>query len=162
MAYLSAACIFFNWTRRRARRDGRARQPPFPPGTFVCLFLNLFFFNRHFLPAEAWFQIPCRTHSVTPCIWPSVRAWNGAAHFADQQTVPLWELIRKAHCTSHTYSGPGSPSQSHGKRTVTLSMAGNLGVRTEQIVGCSGLAAHFCHQICWATPEKVRDPSQSP
>lgn len=31
-------------TRRGARRDGRTRQPPFPPRTFVCLFLNLLFF----------------------------------------------------------------------------------------------------------------------
>ena len=123
--------------------------------------LNFFFLNRHFLPVEAWLQIPCCTHSVTPCIWPSVRTWNGAAHFVDQQTVPLRELIRKAHCTSYTYPGRSSPWQSHWKRTVTLSMAGNLGVRTEQIVGCSGLEAHFCHQICWATPEKLLDPSQS-
>ena len=149
--------------REQGEGPGETAEPGSRPFLQVLSYAYFFiFFNRHFLPAEDWLQIPCCTHSVTPCIWPLVRAWNGAAHFADQQTVPLRELIRKAHCTPHTYPGPGSPWQSHGKRTVTLSMAGNLGVRTEQIVGCFGLEAHFCHQICWATLEKLLDPSQSP
>lgn len=50
-----------------------------------------------------------------------------------QARFPLQELIRKAHCTPCAYPspGPGSPWQSHRKRTVTLSMAGNLGVGAE-------------------------------
>lgn len=81
-----------------------------------------------------------------------------------QSRFPLQELIRKAHCAPCAYPGPGpgSPWQSHRKRTVTLSMAGNLGVGAEQTLGCSRLEVHFCHQICWVTSEKLLDPSGPP
>lgn len=64
-------------------------------------------------------------------------------------TLPLRELIRKAHCSPCAYPAPGTAASGKvtGRRTVTLSMAGNLGGGQSRL-GCSGLEAHFCHQIC--------------
>lgn len=74
-------------------------------------------------------------------------------------TLPLRELIRKAHCSPCAYPAPGTAASGKvtGRRTVTLSMAGNLGGGQSRL-GCSGLEAHFCHQICWVTWEMLLDP----
>ena len=103
--------------------------------------ISLFFLTDTFYQLKTGSRFQAAPTLSHPVFGPQSEPEMKAAHFADQQTVPLRELIRKAHCTPHTYSGPGSPWQSHGKRTVTLSMAGNLEVRTEQIVGCFGLEA---------------------
>lgn len=52
--------------------------------------------------------------------------------------------------------GQAAPGKAIGK-DCDLSMAGNPGAGTEQTLGCWGLEAHFCHQICWVTPEKSHD-----